>query len=319
MTKELTPTNSKLPTIYTEQAIKYAKRSKAANTQRVYKAAWKEFTAWADKRGAQSLPADVATVVDYLVALADAEVKFSTISVRRAAISDRHRINKQPDPTTAEEVRIVVAGIARELGTASQKKAPVTLDELRALLAALPDSLAGKRDKALLLVGWAGAFRRSELVAVNVGDVRINGELKVTVRKSKTDQEGRGMVKVIPALADKSLCPIEALRDWLDAAGIQSGAIFRQIDRWGNLRDARLTSQSVALIVKAASKRAGGDGRQFAGHSLRSGFITTAASAGVESRDIMSVTGHKSEAVMRGYIQDAGLGAKRAVSAAFGE
>ena len=152
-----------------------------------------------------------------------------------------------------------------------------------------------------------------------MGDVRLNGELKVTVKKSKTDQEGKGLVKVIPSLADKALCPVTALREWLDVAGIQSGAIFRKIDRWGNVMARRLTAQSVSLIVKATAERAGLDPRQLAGHSLRSGFITTAAVAGVDSRDIMAVTGHKSQAVMQGYIQDAGLGAKRAISTAFGE
>jgi site-specific recombinase XerD len=323
----LTRRESKAIGLYTEQAVKFAKQSKAPNTARAYKAAWAEFVAFASAHDAASLPAEAATVVAYLTALAEAGAKVSTIGVKRAAISAAHRTARQADPTTAEEVRLVMAGIARALGTAPQKKTPLGRDELRRVIAALPDTLAGQRDRALILVGWAGAFRRSELIAVDVGDVRLNpvgagrdgGELKITIRKSKTDQEGKGMVKVIPTLADKSLCPVTALRAWLDAAGIQSGAIFRQIDKWGNLRERRLTAQSVALIVKAAAERAGIEARQFAGHSLRSGFITTAAGAGVDSRDIMAVSGHKSEAVMRGYIQDAGLGAKRAISAAFGE
>ena len=300
-------------------AGEYAKQSRAANTQRAYKAAWQEFSAWVAQHGAEALPADVPTVVAYLTALAEAGAKYSTISVKRAAIGAAHRTARQNDPTAAEDVKLIMGGIARKHGRASTKKAPLAAEELRRMIDALPDTLAGQRDRALILVGWAGAFRRSELVAVNVGHVRLNGELKITLPKSKTDQEGAGMVKVIPVLDDKTLCPVTALREWLDAAEVKSGAIFRQIDRWGNLRARRLTAQSVAAIVKAAAERAGIDPRQFAGHSLRSGFITTAASAGVESRDIMAVTGHKSEAVMRGYIQDAGLGAKRAIKKAFGE
>ena len=322
-TKALTPTKraEALPTVYLEQAQRYAKRSRAANTQRAYRAAWAEFSAWAAERGAEALPAQADTVLAYLTALAEAGAKVATIEVKRAAIGAAHRTAKQPDPTTAEDVRLLMGGIRRELGTRPSKKAPVTLADLRALVGALPtDTLSGLRDRALILLGWAGAFRRSELVALDVADVRINGEIKVTIKRSKTDQEGAGQVKVIPALEDDpDLDPVRAMRAHLDAADIHSGAIFRRVDRWGNLRAERLTGQAVALIVKAAALRAGLDPRQFAGHSLRSGFITAAAVAGAESRDIMAQTGHKSEAVMRGYIQDAGQGAKRATLAAFGQ
>jgi len=139
------------------------------------------------------------------------------------------------------------------------------------------------------------------------------------VKRSKTDQEGQGLTKAIPALSDTTLCPVEAMRQWLDESGIKSGAIFRQIDQWGHLRDERLTSQSVALIVKSCAIRAGLEPRQFAGHSLRSWFITEAANAGVEDRDIASQTVHKSMTVLHGYIQDAGRGAMNAVKAAMGD
>lgn len=312
-------TNSSLPTIRSERARQYALKSKAANTLRAYRAPWREFQAFAEKKGERALPAEAGLVVDYLTALADAGAKASTIGVHLAAIASAHRTAKAPDPTVDEGVRLVMGGIRRELGTRPAKKAPVMLDELRRMVAALPDTLAGKRDKALLLVGFGGAFRRSELVGLDVADIRLNGKLVITVKRSKTDQEGAGRTKVIPALADETLCPVKALRAWLDAADIKSGAIWRQVDKWGHLRDNRLTAQSVALTVKAAAERAGLEARQFAGHSLRSGFITEAANAGVESRDIMSQTGHKSEAVMRGYIQDSGRGAVEAVRAAFGD
>jgi len=236
-----------------------------------------------------------------------------------AAIAAAHRLAKQPDPTVDEDVRMTMAGIRRERGTAPQKKAPALLPDLRKMLAALPDTLAGRRDRAVLLIGFAGAFRRSELVAIDVADIRLAAKVTITVKRAKTDQEGKGLTKVIPRLTDKSLCPVAALKSWLEASGIKSGAVFRQIDRWGNVRNRRLTAQSVALIIKAAATGAGLEARQFAGHSLRSGFITEAAQAGVLSRDIMAQTGHKSETVMRGYIQDAGRGALSAAQAAFGE
>lgn len=303
-----------------DKAKRYARKSRADNTLRTYKAAWAEFEHYAAQQGEPAMPAGPGTVIEYIVALAEAGAKVSTISVKLAAIAWAHRAHAQPDPTVYEAVRAVMAGIRRDKRIAPQKKAPVTLDELRAMVGTLdPSTPAGKRDRALLLVGFAGAFRRSELVALDVADVRLNGTLKITVRQSKTDQDGAGMVKTIPAIDDPDLDPATAMRAWLDASGIKSGAVFRQIDRWGNLRESRLTSQSVALVVKNAAKRAGLDWRAFSGHSLRSGFITEAAGAGVESRDIMSQTGHKSEAVMRGYIQDAGKGASRAVRAAFGQ
>ncbi len=306
-------------TVYNARAYQYAAQSKSDNTIRAYKASWREFESFAVQHGESSLPASPSLIIDYLTALADHGAKVSTIQVKLAAIASAHRTAKQPDPTNDEDVRMVMGGIRRALRIAPSKKAPVTLEELRPMLNALPDTLAGKRDRAILLVGFAGAFRRSELIGVDVADIRLGDKLTITIKRSKTDQEGKGLVKVIPSLKDKTICPVEALRQWLNASEIKSGAIFRQIDQWGHMRDERLTPQSVALIVKSCAIRAGLEPRQFAGHSLRSGFITEAAGAGVDSRDIMAQTGHRSEAVMRGYIQDAGRGASRAVKAAMGE
>ncbi len=321
MSKAIVKASGDLATIeLSESAKKYARKSKADNTLRTYKTFWAEFENYAAQRGEPSLPASPETVIEYLVDLADAGAKVSTIAVKLAAIAWAHRTNAAPDPTVYEAVKAVMSGIRRDKRIAPQKKAAVTLDELRAMVKTLDTStLAGKRDKALLLVGFAGAFRRSELVGLDVADLRLNGVLKITIRQSKTDQEGAGQVKVIPSIADTDIDPVAAMRVWLDASGIKSGAVFRQIDRWGNMRESRLTSQSVALVVKGAAQSAELDWRAFSGHSLRSGFITEAAGAGVESRDIMSQTGHKSESVMRGYIQDAGKGAARACLAAFGQ
>ena len=301
-------------------ARKYARKSKADRTLDIYAAAWSEFRHFAeDLRSETALPAQPATVIDYLTDLAEHGAKTSTIQVKLAAIAWRHRIENHPDPTTFEDVKAVMAGIRRTLGTAPQKKAPATLKPVRAMISALPDSLVGHRNRALLLIGYAGAFRRSELVALDVADLRFgDGVLRIVVRRSKADQEARGQIKIVPELKDKALCPVRALRAWFDEAGIRSGAIFRRVDRHGHVHG-RLTAQSVALIVKEAARRAGLDARQFAGHSLRSGFITEAAGADEESRDIMAQTGHASEATMRGYIQDAGRGAASAVRAAFGE
>ena len=315
---DLSPVPSEGQTL-SPRARKYARQARAASTVRAYRAAWSEFQSFAQVRAETALPAAANLVAEYISALADHGEKPSTIQVKLAAIAAAHRLAKQPDPTVDEDVRMIMAGIRRERGTAPQKKAPALLPDVRKILAVLPDTLAGRRDRALLLIGFAGAFRRSELVDLDVADLRLDTKVTIKVRRAKTDQEGQGLTKIIPRLTDQSLCPVTALQGWLEASGIQSGAVFRQIDRWGNMRQRRLTPQSVALIVKSAAKRAGLESRQFAGHSLRSGFITEAAQAGVLSRDIMAQTGHKSEAVMRDYIQDAGLGALNAAQAALGE
>jgi site-specific recombinase XerD len=298
----------------------YAQRARSDNTKHAYRAALANFEDFAQARGLVALPATAETVIEYLTHLAESgAVRASTIGVRIAAIGAAHRTAKLHDPTTEEDVRLVLAGVRRALGTRPRKKAPITLAELERMIAATPETLAGKRDRALLLLGWAGGFRRSELAALDVADLHFNGKLTITLRKSKTDQEGAGMVKNIPMLADKRVCAITAVRAWIAESGIKSGALFRSIDRWAHLSETRLSDKDVARIVKRAAEGAGLEAVQFAGHSLRSGFITEAAQHGAQSRDIMSQTGHKSERVMAGYIQDAGLGAQAAVRLAFGE
>jgi len=319
--KALTTTHAETSiAAYAESARKYARKSKAPHTLAMYGSAWREFQHFTESRGLAALPATPATVIAYLTDLADNGAKVSTIQVKLAAIAFYHRQQKHIDPTADEDVKMIMAGIRRELGTAPQKKAPITLDDLRSIVEALPDTLAGKRDKAILLIGWAGAFRRSELVGLDVADLLyVNGKLMIKVRHSKTDQEGKGLTKVIPPIEDTAINPMTALKDWLAGSEIKSGPLFRQIDKWGHVRDHRLNDKSVANIVKASAQRAGLEPVQFAGHSLRSGFITEAANAGVEDRDIAAQTGHKSMTVLHGYIQDAGRGAMGAVRAAFGE
>ena len=245
---------------------------KAENTVRAYRAAWREFTWFCESQGVPAMPASPSDVVVYLAWLA-CRVKPSTLQVKLAAVSFAHRMAHQPDPTNDESVRVMTAGIRRKLGTAPQKKAPATCAEIAKMVGALPDDLRGKRDRALLLVGFAGAFRRSELVGLDVADVRFDSTaMAVLVRRSKTDQEGAGMTKVIPYLDDE-LDPASALRGWLTAANIASGPLFRRVDRWGRVGAGRLLGRTVARVVKAAAESAGLEPRQFAGHSLRSGFV----------------------------------------------
>ena len=190
--------------------------------------------------------------------------------------------------------------------SARTKKAPATAERLLAMAANTGDGLKGIRDRALLLLGFAGAFRRSELVALDVADLEeTETGLLVTIRRGKTDQEGAGRTIAIPR--GDVACPVKALRAWLEAAAIGTGPIFRPIDRAGTVRASRLTCRSVANFVKAYAARAGFDATTFSGHSLRSGFLTSAAAKGASIFKMMDQSGHKSVDTLRGYVRDAEL------------
>lgn len=281
--------------------------AKSANTRRAYRFAWTDFADWCARFRRSSLPASPATIAAYVSVMSEVD-KVSTLQVKLAAISFAHQTAHQPDPTDTPEIKAVMAGVRRTLGTAPNKKAPVTRSDLARIIAALPDSLAGRRDRALLLVGFAGAFRRSELVTLDVKDiVFLEDRAVITLARSKTDQEGRGAKKHIPRM-DDDLCPVAALQAWLSEAGIRTGPIFRKVDRWGKVGQRRLNAGTVAQIVKDSAKRAGLNPDVVSGHSLRSGFITSAAGLDVAEWKIQQVSGHKSTEVLRGYIQDAGQG-----------
>jgi len=304
-----------------DNAREYAAASKAQNTLRAYKAAWGEFQIFCAQRGAVAMPASPAAVVEYVTTLAESGARVSTIQTKLAAIAFAHAARNGDNPAKSEAVRLVMQGIRRKLGCAPHQKAPITRAELVRMLDALGDDLAGARDRAILLLGFAGAFRRSELVALNVEDVRFGvNDVTITVRRSKTDQEGHGAVKRVPMLGadDAAVCPVRALKAWLDAAQIQSGAVFRAIDRWGYVRQARLTDRAIALVIKRAAVAAGLDPRQFAGHSLRAGFVTQAAADNTPEWAIAEVTGHKSREVLQKYIRDAGRGQLDAIRRALG-
>jgi integrase len=302
-------------------AREYVAASKAQNTLRAYNAAWGEFQTFCAQRGAVALPAPHHVVVEYLTALAGAGARVSTIQTKLAAIAFAHAAHNGDNPAKSAAVRIVMQGIRRSLGCAPHQKAPITRAELVRMLDALGNDLAGARDRAILLLGFAGAFRRSELVALNVEDVRFGADdVTITIRRSKTDQEGHGAVKRVPMLGadDAAVCPARALKAWLDAAQIQSGAVFRAIDRWGHARRERLNDRAITLVIKRAATAAGLDARQFAGHSLRAGFVTQAAADNTPEWAIAEVTGHKSREVLQKYIRDAGRGQLVAIRRALG-
>jgi integrase len=209
-------------------------------------------------------------------------------------------------PTTKAAVRLCLAGIRRELGVRQQGKAPALTQDVAAMLSHVPEGLLGQRDRALLLVGFAGAFRRSELVALEVEDLEFTEDgMKVLIRRSKTDQEGAG--QTVGIARGVKLCPVEALKAWLSAAAITAGPIFRSVDRHGHLQDGAITPQVVALVVKRYATAAGFDARKYAGHSLRAGLVTSAAMNNVPEYVIQRQTRHKSTEMLRRYIRDVSL------------
>jgi site-specific recombinase XerD len=287
-------------------AVGYARAEKAAATRKAYGSDFAIFRAWCEKRGLNALPATPESVAAFLAVEASSGVKPSTIGRRVAAIRYAHKLAGHEPPTASEAVKATARGIRRSVGTAPARKAPATADKVRAMVLATPNTLAGLRDRALLLLGFAGAFRRSELVALNVADVEeCDGGMRVRVGHSKTDQEGQGVtIGVVPGTV---ACPVKAIKAWLSAAAITEGPIFRPVAKGGHVVNARLTDKSVSDIVKRYAVQIGLDGKAFGGHSLRAGFLTSAAAKGASVFKMMDTSRHKSVDTLRGYVRDAEL------------
>lgn len=297
-----------------DRASDFIRQSKATNTIRAYRADWAHFESWCKAHGQASLPATAETVALYVTDLA-ATHKPSTITRRISAISQAHQIAGMETPTGSAKVRLVMAGIRRTKGTAQTGKTPILVDDLRRMLAGLPGNLLGVRDRVILLIGFCGAFRRSELVALDVADAAFTREgLVLTIKRSKTDQEGEGRKIGIPYASHVETCPVRSLQEWLEKSGITEGPLFRPIDRFGRLACIRLSAAAVGEIVKRYAAAVGLDATEFAGHSLRSGLATSAAAAGASERSIMRQTGHRSEKMVRRYIKDGSLFRENAVA-----
>jgi integrase len=290
-----------------DEASRYVKASKADNTKRAYAADWADFTVWCEKYRRQSLPAAPDTVAYYLADRSQ-ELKTSTLQRRLATIAEAHRTAGVPSPTKAAQVKLVWAGIRREKGTAQAHKKPTLTQHIRAMVEHLPATTLGARDRALILLGFAGAMRRSELVGLDVTDVAMTDDgLVVVIRKSKTDQTGAGRKIGIPFGEHVETCPVRAVLAWIDEAEIEDGPLFRAVNKHGHVSDSRLSDKVVANVVQRSLKAAGKSTRGYAAHSLRAGLITQAAMAGVSERAIQDQSGHKSLSVMRRYIRDGSL------------
>jgi len=287
----------------------YAASALAPSTRKAYEHDWLVFASWCAEHGAQAIPAVPATVAAFLASEADRGFRPVTIGRRAAAIAAAHRAQDRPNPCDSGAVAAVMSGIRRQHGTRPLRRAaPLELDPLARLVEPIDTAtLAGQRDRAMLLLGFAAALRRSELVALDVEDVEFDTArgLKIVIRGSKTDQERAGATVAVPYAHASDRCAVRALQVWLAAASIHRGPVFRQMRRGDKLTDRRLSDQSVALIVKRRAQAASLPPTFLSGHSLRAGYATAAAAAGVEERKIANVTRHKNLPVLRGYIRAA--------------
>lgn len=292
-----------------DKAKLFASSSKSAATKKAYRSDFQHFSVWCIGHDLSPLPASPETVAFYITHLADDEYAISTIGRRMVAISQAHKLSGHASPTTAQPVREVWKGIRREQGVGQKSKRPLLTVEIRRIIQRLDfEQLVDRRDAALLLAGFAGGLRRSELVGLDVEDVeeRERG-LVLRIAKSKTDQEGEGQVVGIPRGRHEETCPVRAVEEWLEQTGIEQGPIFRSVSKGGGVSDDRLSGRSVNLIVKRHVEAIGLNPSRYGAHSLRSGFATEAARAGASEREIMKQTRHRSRAVVRRYIEDGGV------------
>jgi site-specific recombinase XerD len=296
-----------LPAVPSEQVRQFIRASKAENTLRGYSADWRDFCGWSEAHGISPLPATPEAVAAYIAECAG-HLKPGTIQRRLNAIAEAHKAARLDSPTHNGLVRNTMKGIRRTIGTAPGQKAATLTDDIRAMVEAAGDSTIGARDRALILLGFAGAFRRSELVALNIEDCAFGKDgLTVTLRRSKTDQDGAGRQIGIPHGSNPETCPVRTMQSWIEEAAIGAGPVFRSINRHGQVRPRRLSGIDVARVVKKLVDRAGLDASQYAGHSLRAGHATSAAIAGASERSIMNQTGHRSVQMVRRYIRDGSL------------
>ena len=293
-----------------EKSKRRLKKSKSDNTLKAYEADWNDFSAWCKYNALTDLPAEPETIVNYINDLAD-DAKANTVSRRVSAISENHIAAgfQAKNPARSGLVRSALDAIRREKGTMQRGKSPILMEDIEELtLCFTADDIVAIRDKALLFLGFAGAFRRSELVNIQVEDLTFSTEgLIVLIAQSKGDQFGEGNYVAIPYAPSESLCPVTAVQHWLEVSGLHKGPLFRPFKRNKELRQAQLSDKSVALIVKKYIALSGLDPADFAGHSLRRGFATSAAQHNVDEYTIMKQTRHKSEKMVRRYIEQGNM------------
>jgi integrase len=285
-----------------DRARVFAAAAKSNSTRKAYASDLRDFDAYCERIGASPLPADPAVVATYLATISETK-SVATIRRRVVAIAQAHKAADLPNPVADRTVQAILSGISRTKSVVQTRKDALTLDRLEESVKGLDDGLKGQRDRALLLLTFACALRRSEAAALDVADLKFSRRgLVVTIRRSKTDQEGEGREIGVPIIPNSRLCAATSVRKWLTAARITEGPVFRTFNGGGKLTANRIDGKDIARLVQRVTKAAGIDG-DFAGHSLRAGFITSAAETkGVSEADIMRISGHRSVAILRGYV-----------------
>ena len=301
-----------------EETLNNLKSSKANNTLRAYKSDFKDFSTFCAKHGFNSLPTEPKIVSLYITYLSK-NSKISTLRRRLVSISMVHKIKGHYLDTKHPIIIENLMGIRRTKGSMQKGKKPLLISHLKLLINVIneqkTEEIKKARDKAIILIGFGGGFRRTELISIDHDDLEFVPEgLKITIKRSKTDQYGEGMVKGLPYFINEIYCPVLSLKKWLDLSKIKSGPIFRRFAKGSSLTNNRLTDQSVVLLIKNYLNLAGIENSNYSGHSLRSGFATVAAESGADERSIMAMTGHKSTQMVRRYIREANIFKNNALS-----
>jgi len=295
-----------------EETLLNLKSSKALNTIRAYKSDYRDFGLFCVKNGFKSLPADPKIVSLYLTHLSTKDVKISTLKRRLVSIGVIHKLKGHYLDTKHPSIIENIMGIKRRKGSIQKGKKPLLINNLKQIIDVIDshnnEEIKKFRDRSLILIGFSGGFRRNEIVSLDYEDLDFVVEgLKINLKRSKTDQFGEGAVKGLPYFDNSQYCPVLSLKKWIEVSNIKYGPLFRRFAKGSKLTENRLTDQTVALLIKKYLKLAGIDSKNYSGHSLRSGFATSAAESGAEERSIMAMTGHKSTEMVRRYIKEANL------------
>ena len=295
-----------------EETLLNLQSSKAKNTVRAYKSDFNDFELFCVQNQFKSLPSDPKIVSLYLTHLSTKDAKMSTLKRRIVSIGVIHKIKGHYLDTKHPSIIENIMGIKRRKGSIQLAKKPILISSLKKIINAIDDQnkeeIKKLRDRSIILIGFSGGFRRNEIVSLDYDDLDFVPEgLKINLRRSKTDQFGEGFTKALPYFDNSQYCPVISLKKWIEISKIKSGAVFRRFSKGSRLSENRLTDQTVALLVKEYLELTGIDSKNYSGHSLRSGFATSAAESGAEERSIMTMTGHKSTEMVRRYIKEANL------------
>ena len=295
-----------------EETLLNLQSSKANNTVRAYKSDFKDFGLFCAQNNFKSLPSEPKIVSLYLTYLSTKEAKMSTLKRRLVSIGVIHRLKGYYLDTKHPSIIENLMGIKRRKGSIQKGKKPILISYLKQLINVIDEQksedIKKLRDRSIILIGFSGGFRRNEIVSLDYEDLDFVEEgLKIQIKRSKTDQFGEGLVKALPYFNNSKYCPVISLKKWIEISRINSGPLFKRFLKGSKLSENRLTDQTVALLIKEYLRLAGIDDKNYSGHSLRSGFATSAAESGAEERSIMAMTGHKSAEMVRRYIKEADL------------